>query len=231
MYKNFRTSKEFINEYEDLCEKQCITSLKYGGSQDLNMYTIDYAENEFILPEVNDRIVGVHWTDLPHRGIRLPEDMYMFGMSYDNTFEGALVIGHSGENRLSFGNQYTSVNGMFHNAEFHILKGELTVFDSILNINSMFYYSKGLQHVIFKNCELTGITNVFLDSDVRHVTFDNCSNWLAVDDDDEGVALMVFDRRMDKLTLKNCEEDFVNSIISMFDGVIDFKDLEIEILD
>lgn len=230
MYKNFRTSQEFINEYEDLCEKQCITSLKYGGSQGLNMYTIDYAENEFILPEVNDRIIGVHWTELPHRGVRLPEDMYMFGASYDGTFEGALIIGHSGDNKLSFGGQYTDVKGVFYNAEFHILEGELTIFDSILNINSMFYYSKGLQHVIFKNCELTGITNVFLDSDIRHVTFDNCSNWLAVDDN-KGVALMVFDQRMDKLTLRNCEEDFVNSIISMFDGVIDFKDLEIEILD
>lgn len=230
MYKNFRTSQEFINEYEDYCEKQCITSLKYGGSQDLNMYTIDYAENEFILPEVNDRIIGVHWTDLPHGGIRLPEDMYMFGASYDGTFEGALIIGHSGDNKLSFGGQYTDVKGVFYKAEFHIRDGELTIFDSILNINSMFYYSKGLQHVIFKNCELTGITNVFLDSDIRHVTFDNCSNWLAVDDN-KGVALMVFDQRMDKLTLRNCEEDFVNSIISMFDGVIDFKDLEIEILD
>lgn len=59
MYKNFRTSQEFVNEYEDLCENQCITSLKYGGSQELNMYTIDYAGNEFILPEVNDRIIGL----------------------------------------------------------------------------------------------------------------------------------------------------------------------------
>ena len=24
MYKNFRTSQEFIDAYEDLCEKQCI---------------------------------------------------------------------------------------------------------------------------------------------------------------------------------------------------------------
>lgn len=36
---------------------------------------------------------------------------------------------------------------------------------------------------------------------------------------------------MDTLTLKNCEDEFVNSIISMFDGVTDFGDLEIEILD
>ena len=230
MYKNFRTSQEFIDEYEDLCEKQCITSLKYGGSQDLNMYTIDYAENEFILPEVNGRIIGGDWTQLQHRGIRLPEDMYMFGMSYDNTFEGARVMGHSRVDKLSFGNEYTSVNGMFRNAEFYTVKDELTIFDSILNINSMFYCSKGLQHVIFKNCELTGIANVFLSSDVRHVTFDNCSNWFAVNDN-EDVALMVFDRCMDKLTLKNCEDEFVNSIIGMFDGVTDFKDLEIEILD
>lgn len=230
MYKNFRTSQEFISAYEDSCEKQCITSLKYGGCQDLNTYTIDYGDNEFILPEVNGRIIGVHWTDLPHRGVRLPEDMYMFGASYDNTFEGALVLGHSGENKLSFGNEYTSVNYMFYNVEFHILHGELTIFDSILDINSMFYCSKGLNHVIFKNCELAGLINVFLDSDVRHVTFDNCSNWFA-NNDDEGVGMMVFDRRMDTLTLRNCDTDFVSSIISMFNGVDGFDNLEIEILD
>ena len=230
MYKNFRTSQEFINEYEDLCEKQCITSLKYGGSQDLNMYTIDYAENEFILPEVNDRIVGVHWTDLSPRGIRLPEDMYMFGASYDNTFEGACVIGHSGVNKLSFGNQYTSVNGMFCNADSYNFGGELTVADSILNINSMFCHSNGLQDVIFKNCELAGITNVFLDSDVRYVTFDNCSE-MYVRGDYKGLASMIFASHTTKLTLKNCKADFVNTIIGMFDGVDGFENLEIEILD
>ena len=230
MYKNFRTSQEFIDAYEDSCEKQCLTSLKYGGSQDLNMYTIDYAENEFILPEVNNRIIGVHWTDLPHRGVRLPEDMYMFGASYDGTFEGALIIGHSGDNKLSFGGQYTDVKGVFYKAEFHILEGELTIFDSILNINSMFCHSNGLQDVIFKNCELAGITNVFLDSDVRHVTFDNCSE-MYVRGDYKGLASMIFASHTKKLTLKNCKADFVNTIIGMFDGVDGFENLEIEILD
>ncbi len=230
MYKNFRTSQEFIGEYEDLCEKQCITSLKYGGSQELNMYTIDYAENEFILPEVNDRIIGVDWTQLQHRGIRLPEDMYMVGMSYDNTFEDARVIGHSGVNKLSFGNDYIRVNYMFHNADFYNFGGELTVVNSILNVDSMFYCSKGLQHVIFKNCELSGLTNVFLDSEVRHVTFDNCSNRYAVNTDNRA-ATMVFDRRMDTLTLRNCEDDFVNTIMRMFDDVDDFENLEINIID
>lgn len=230
MYKNFRTPQEFINEYDDLCGKQCITSLKYGGSQELNMYTIDYAENEFILPEVNDRIIGAHWTDLPHRGIRLPEDMYMFGVAYDGTFEGALVLGHSRDNKLSFGNQYTSVNYMFYNAEFHIIHGELTIFDSILNVNSMLRCSKGLHHVIFKNCKLAGLEGVFLDSGVRHVTFDNCSE-MYVRGDYKGLASTVFDRNMDTLTLKNCKADFVNTIIGMFDGVGGFESLEIEILD
>ena len=230
MYKNFRTSQEFIDACNDLCMDGRIISLTYGGCQELNMYTIDYGDNEFILPEVNDRIIGVDWTKLPRMGVRLPEDMYMFGASYDNTFEGALVIGHSGVNKLSFGSQYTSVNGVFSNAEFHMLKGELTIFDSILNIDSMFYYSKGLQHVIFKNCELAGITNVFLDSDVRHVTFDNCSE-MYVRGDYKGLASMIFASHTTKLTLKNCKADFVNTIIGMFDVVDGFDNLEIEILD
>lgn len=230
MYKNFRTPQEFISEYEDLCEKQCITSLKYGGSQELNRYTIDFGDNEFILPEVNDRIIGVNWTQLPNRGIRLPEDMYVCGMSYDNTFEGARVLGHSGINKLSFGNDYIRVNYMFYNADFHNFGGELTITDSILNVDSMFSCSKGLQHVTFKNCELTGLSNVFLDSDIKHVTFDNCSNRYAVNDD-KGVATMVFDQRMKTLTLRNCDTDFVNSVVSIFDGVDGFENLEIEILD
>ena len=213
-----------------MCEKQCITSLKYGGSQELNMYTIDYAENEFILSEVNDRIIGVDWTQLQHRGIRLPVDMYMVGMSYDNTFEDARVIGHSGVNKLSFGNDYIRVNYMFHNADFYNFGGELTVVNSILNVDSMFYCSKGLQHVIFKNCELSGLTNVFLDSEVRHVTFDNYSNRYAVNTDNRA-ATMVFDRRMDTLTLRNCEDDFVNTIMRMFDDVDGFENLEINIID
>lgn len=154
----------------------------------------------------------------------------MVGMSYDNTFEGARVIGHSGNNKLSFGNDYIRVNYMFHNADFYNFGSELTVVDSILNVDSMFYCSKGLQHVIFKNCELAGLTNVFLDSEVRHVTFDNCSNRYAVNTDNR-VATMVFDQRMDTLTLRNCEDDFVNTIVSMFDGNEYFKDLEINILD
>lgn len=106
----------------------------------------------------------------------------------------------------------------------------MTIFDSILNINSMFHHSSGLQDVIFKNCELTGITNVFLDSDVRHVTFDNCSE-MYVRGDYKGLASMIFASHTTKLTLKNCKADFVNTIIGMFDEVDGFENLEIEILD
>ena len=94
----------------------------------------------------------------------------------------------------------------------------------------MFYCSKGLQHVIFKNCELAGIANVFLDSDVQHVTFDNCSE-MYVRGDYKGLASMIFASHTTKLTLKNCKADFVNTIIGMFDVVDGFDNLEIEILD
>lgn len=230
MYKNFRTSQEFIDACNDLCMDGRIISLTYGGSQELNMYTIDYGDNEFILPEVNDRIIGVDWTKLPRMGVRLPEDMYMFGASYDHTFDSAKLFGNFSNSKLSFGKQYTHVTYIFHNADFYQFGGGLTIQDSMLNIDSMFHHSNGLQDVIFKNCELTGITNVFLDSDVRHVTFDNCSE-MYVRGDYKGLASMIFASHTKKLTLKNCEVDFVNTIIGMFDGVDGFDNLEIEILD
>ncbi len=61
------------------------------------------------------------------------------------------------------------------------------------------------------------------------MSFDNCSNWYT-DNEDKSVAGMIFDRHGYDVE-KNCDTDFVNYVVGMFDGVDGFDDLEIEILD
>ena len=75
-----------------------------------------------------------------------------------------------------------------------------------------------------------GFDGLLVGSGVKHVTFENCSS--SCDFNDYlGSADDVFHRYMEKLTLKNCDNSLVNTIMKMFDGNKYFKDLEIEILD
>ncbi len=119
---------------------------------------------------------------------------------------------------------------MFKGAEFRNFGGELTIRDSFLEVSSMFYCSSGLNDVTFKNCLLWGFDGLLVGSDVKHVIFENCASSCDFNDY-TGRADDVFHRYMASLTLKNCDNSLVNTIMKMFDGNKYFKDLEINIID
>lgn len=151
------------------------------------------------------------------------------GLSYTNTFKYANIL-TNGNNVFYFGNKHIGTNGMFEGVIFKHFEYGLTIRDSALDVKSMFHRSSGLLCVTFKNCELSGFDNLFTNSNVRYVTFENCSN--SVDFSDYvGKAKEVFYSGMSKLTLKNCDNSLVNTIVKMFEGENSFGSLEIEILD
>lgn len=161
--------------------------------------------------------------------IVLPDDMSRCGLSYTNTFKYANVL-TNGNNEFYFGDEHISTNGMFEGVIFKHFEYGLTIRDSALDVKSMFHRSSGLLCVTFKNCELSGFDNLFTNSNVRYVIFENCSNDEALRDNYR-VASNVFNCDMTRVTLKSCEPDFVATIIAMFNGVDNFRNLEIEILD
>ena len=155
--------------------------------------------------------------------------MSRHGLSYTNTFKYANVL-TNGNNEFYFGDEHISTNGMFEGVIFKHFEYGLTIRDSALDVKSMFHRSSGLLCVTFKNCELSGFDNLFTNSNVRYVTFENCSNDEALGDNYR-IASNVFNCDMTRVTLKSCEPDFVSTIIAMFDGFDGFENLEIEILD
>ena len=230
MFKEYKTVDDFIIGCGDFCVEHGLTSLKYGGTTDDGIYKVNEYDCEFLLPYKNDCIISGEWGHIQGMEILLPEDMSSFGKSYINTFAESRISSNLKINEFYFGDRYISVEGMFKGAEFRNFGGELTIRDSFLEVSSMFYCSSGLNDVTFKNCLLWGFDGLLVGSGVKHVTFENCSS--SCDFNDYlGSADDVFHRYMEKLTLKNCDNSLVNTIMKMFDGNKYFKDLEIEILD
>lgn len=232
MFEEYTTVTDFIIGCGDFCIENGLTSLTYGGTTDDGVYKLNKDDCEFLLPYRNDCVLGIDdWRQhLGGMSISLPGDMTSCGKSYINTFAESRISSNLRCNEFYFGDRYISTEGMFRGAEFRNFGGELTIRDSFIEVSSMFYCSSGLKNVTFKNCLLWGFSGVLAGSGVSHVTFENCSSSCDFSDY-MGCADDVFHRYMTSLTLKNCDNSLVNTIMNMFDGNEYFKDLEINILD
>lgn len=225
----FETQEQFVSAVDYLYFHQLLDCMTYFGISASTEYVISDDGTKFLLPCDNRDVLGIDWRECPSLRIVLPDDMSRHGLSYTNTFKYANVL-TNGNDEFYFGDEHISTNGMFEGVIFKHFEYGLTIRDSALDVKSMFHRSSGLLCVTFKNCELSGFDNLFTNSNVRYVTFENCSNDEALGDNYR-IASNVFNCDMTRVTLKSCEPDFVSTIIAMFDGFDGFENLEIEILD
>ena len=210
------------------------------GSSSGYMLTVD--GDKFRLPlNAFETVCSVNETGLTKR-IELPYMMSWgwedecFDFNYRNTFKDCTIERCWKTDRLWFTLRVTTdVSSMFEAATFISQDGRLTITDSALRVNSMFYQSKGLRKLVFDNCNLTDLRKLTVSSDVREVMFNKCK--FILDDDQlvnyDGVsALTVFGSKIEKLMLRNCSKDFVELVMNLFENDWDlFPRLEIEILD
>lgn len=225
----FETQEQFVSAVDNLYFHQLLDCMTYFGISASTEYVISDDGTKFLLPCDNRDVLGIDWRECPSLRIVLPDDMSRHGLSYTNTFKYANVLTNRND-EFYFGDEHISTNGMFEGVIFKHFEYGLTIRDSALDVKSMFHHSSGLLCVTFKNCELSGFDNLFTNSNVRYVTFENCSNDEALGDNYR-IASNVFNCDMTRVTLKSCEPDFVSTIIAMFDGFDGFENLEIEILD
>lgn len=229
MQKYYKEESEFIAAINELNSEKLRYEYISGGDD----YVLDEYHNTFRLPTNNkNEIVGVSWRDVTKR-IVLPEVMPTIGLSYYGTFDHAIITPDYFDSKLIFGQVEISVFWLFSRATFVDCASRLTVQDSWLKVFGMFWGTKGLHTVTFDNCKLGDMNYLFTNSDVENVIFRKCS-LLDCDkhyDYKDIGACKVFATNMKTLTLKNCDCEFVNTIVGMFNGVTDFKDLEINIVD
>lgn len=108
-----------------------------------------------------------------------------------------------------------------------------------LTVDSMFTRTN-LKEVEFKNCHLTSVEEPFAGSDVSHLILNNCSielyKYLDYNYDEfacsELLPTLLGDSDIEKITLKDCENDFIDEFmehVRLVEDLDDFDDLEIVI--
>lgn len=132
------------------------------------------------------------------------------------------------------------MEGFFCKSNFTGFDNGLTIKDSSIEVAHMFVESKGLTKVTFKNCELSSLVELTLDSDVECVTFEGCS--LIVKDNSnrkshekqlEAHCLDdIFGRRTTTVNLICCDDGLIEELMRLNSRAQHyFRELEINILD
>lgn len=220
---------EFIAAINELDSDE----LRYEYISATNHYELDSYNNTFRLITTDKLgIVGPNWSMVTKR-IVLPTVMPTTGISYYSTFEDAIIKTEDSDCKIIFCRDEISTYRMFANATFARCDNGLTIQDSWLRAGGMFLDSHELRKVTFDNCKLGDMEYLFTHSDVEHVTFRKCSllecdygrNYKDVG------ATKVFNNKLKTLTLKQCDVQFVDTIVSMFENDILYRNLEIDIID
>ena len=230
MKKIYVNAIEFMDSINELESDE----LRYEYISATNNYELDSYDNTFRLLTTDKLgIVGPNWNMITKR-IVLPIVMPTIGISYYGTFEDAIIKTENSDCKIIFGQYEISTYRMFVNTTFVECENGLTIQDSWLRVNSMFYDSHELGTVTFDNCKLGDMKYLFTHSDVENVIFRKCS---LLDCDkhrnykDIG-ADKVFSTKTKTLTLKNCDTQFVDAIVGMFEDMgYPFGNLEINIID
>lgn len=229
MKKIYWDAIEFINAINELESDE----LKYEYISVTNNYELDSYNNTFRLITTDKLgIVGPNWSRVTKR-IVLPTVMPTTGISYCGTFADAIIRTENSDCKIIFGQYEIGTERLFVNTNFVGCENGLTIQDSCLRANAMFFDSRELRKVTFDNCKLGDMKYLFTHSDVENVTFRKCS-LLECDYgrnyQDVG-ASKVFNEKLKTLTLKQCDAQFVDKIVGMFEDDFLYSELEIDIID
>lgn len=240
---NFGTGREAAINFGKMANMSEGDTILFDGYTDSSSgYMLSTDGTKFRLPlNALETVCSANETGLSKR-IELPYmmpwslDDECFDFNYRNTFKDCTIERCWKTNRLWFTLRVTTdVTGMFEAATFINQDGRLTITDSALRVNSMFYNSKGLSNLTFDDCSLTDLRKLTVGSDIQELEFKKCKFIL---DNDQLVnydgmsALTVFGSNIEKLILRNCSKDFVELVMRLFEDEWDlYPRLEIEILD
>jgi hypothetical protein len=233
MWHGYKTSDDLLKAIQD----SRIYDLKLRDLSKDDMYWLNIDSGHLKLPIKDARVQGADWVSIckkTGRDVRLPSRIETDRLHWNHVFSAANLCCIHGTNTLSFGHYPVSAHSMFNGASFSSDSPFLLeIVGSAINVGSMFFSSSGLNVVSFKDCELNGLRELFVGSEVETVKFENCTIILDYDSINGyvGCAGEIFASGMNKLTMKNCDSAFITTIMGMFDGVDGFENLEIEILD
>ena len=161
-------------------------------------------------------------------------------ISYKRVLANCNIFNQFLDDEFAIEGTKVDMEGFFCKSNFAGFDNGLTIKDSSIEVAHMFVESKGLTKVTFKNCELSSLVELTLDSDVECVTFEGCS--LIVKDNSnrkshekqlEAHCLDdIFGRRTTTVNLICCDDGLIEELMRLNSRAQHyFRELEINILD
>ena len=161
-------------------------------------------------------------------------------ISYKRVLANCNIFNQFLDDEFAIEGTKVDMEGFFCKSNFAGFDNGLTIKDSSIEVAHMFVESKGLTKVTFKNCELSSLVELTLDSDVECVTVEGCS--LIVKDNSnrkshekqlEAHCLDdIFGRRTTTVNLICCDDGLIEELMRLNSRAQHyFRELEINILD
>ena len=166
MWRGYKTSDELSRAIEDAR----IYDLRFYDLCEGDLYWLNVASGNMKLPVKDARVLGADWINISiktGKDVQLPSRIETDRLHWHGVFFAANLCCMHGTNTLSFGNYPVSACSMFNGASFSSDSPfTLEIVESVINVGSMFFCSSGLDEVSFKDCELKGLRDLFVGSDV-----------------------------------------------------------------
>ena len=154
-------------------------------------------------------------------------------ITYNLTFSDCVIAFSDGYGHkcdiITTNHQFLNMEKMFYGSVFEDFYVSLMITRSWLNAKGLFRGSKQLSHVYFDECKFTAIDNIFFESDVEIVTFEECS----LDENFNMYTQLptlfgVFGGNIKRIELNNCDEKLVAAIMHLY-RQYDYSDCDFEI--
>lgn len=214
---------------------------KFGGISDVDLFEVDFENGEFrlasrvgkgyklkdITNHLNSKVF-----DREHEGRTIQ-------ISCDDFLEASRIKGLFRNCDLEFvGCQFEldgnakSIDKLFMNMDIKAFDDSITIRGGDIGVSDTFRGTRGVKTVVFKYCELYNFRGLLQDSEVKTLTFEDCS---LSDSFKKGSrkldALKVLSPKLRRLEFVSCSDELLIYFKKLVNSSSDFKNLKLIIKD
>lgn len=209
---------------------------KFGGISDVDLFEVDFENGEFRL---SSRMTKGHKLkdvtnylnskvfDRDHEGRTIQ-------ISCDDFLETSRIKGLFRNCDLEFvGCQFEldktvkSIDKLFMNMDIKAFDDSITIHGGDIGVSGAFRGTRGIKTVIFRDCELCNFRGLLQDSEVKTLTFENCSlNDLFKKSSRKLDVLKVLSPKLRRLEFVSCSDELVAYFEKLVNSSSDFGNLK-----
>lgn len=214
---------------------------KFGGISDVDFFEVDFDNGEFRLASrvTKGRKLKDVTNYLSSKVFDREHEGKTIQISCDDFIEASKVKGLFRNCDLEFmGCQFDldenvkSIDKLFMNMDIKAFDDSITIRGGDVGVSDAFRGTRGIETVIFKDCELFNFRGLLQDSEVTELTFENCSlSDLFKKSSRKLDALKVLSSKFRRLEFVGCSDELLTYFKKLVNSSSDFKNLKLIIKD